>query len=191
MSPPNVTSETRIQSQFRGLSKTSPGTIRDAEENQHGAIVASTALEQIMRLSIGIGLCEPWQPPAWMDFVVLEMGIIIPSVWKFLFATAIFSREANSSTTFQTLESIPFVNEFVSNDSQPSEPILRQLSPPTHQNYQSQASHHRLQTLSIAVPSTTPSPTNPFHYLSSHVHSTLLLNGPFNFQILFQSIPPL
>ena len=29
--------------QFRGLSQTSPGTIRDAEENQHGAIVASTA----------------------------------------------------------------------------------------------------------------------------------------------------
>ena len=69
--------------QFRGLSQTSPGTIRDAEENQHGAIVVSTALEQIMRLSIGIGLCEPWQPPAWMDFVVLEMDIIIPSVWKF------------------------------------------------------------------------------------------------------------
>ena len=66
--------------QFRGLSQTSPGTIRDAEENQHGAIVASTALEQIMRLSIGIGLCEPWQPPAWMDFVVLEMDIIIPSL---------------------------------------------------------------------------------------------------------------
>ena len=66
--------------QFRGLSQTSPRTIRDAEENQHGAIVASTALEQIMRLSIGIGLCEPWQPPAWMDFVVLEMDIIIPSL---------------------------------------------------------------------------------------------------------------
>ena len=72
--------------QFRGLSQTSPGTIRDAEENQHGAIVVSTALEQIMRLSIGIGLCEPWQSPAWMDFVVLEIDSIIqiiPSVWKF------------------------------------------------------------------------------------------------------------
>ena len=41
--------------QFRGLSQTSPRTIRDAEENQHGAIVASTALEQIMRLSIELG----------------------------------------------------------------------------------------------------------------------------------------
>ena len=66
--------------QFRGLSQTSPRTIRDAEENQHGAIVVSTALEQIMRLSIGIGLCEPWQPPAWMDFVVLEVDVIIPSL---------------------------------------------------------------------------------------------------------------
>ena len=31
--------------QFRGLSQTSPGIIRDAEENQHGVIVVSTALE--------------------------------------------------------------------------------------------------------------------------------------------------
>ena len=61
--------------QFRGLSQTSPGTIRDAEENQHGVIVVSTALEQIIHLSIGIGLCEPWQPPAWMDLVVLEMDM--------------------------------------------------------------------------------------------------------------------
>ena len=52
-------------------------------------------------------------------------------------------------------------------------------------NYRFQASHHRLQTLSIPVPSTTPSPTNPFHYLSSHVHSTLLLNGPFIFRFDF------
>ena len=51
--------------------------------------------------------------------------------------------------------------------------------------YQCQASHHRLQTLSISAPSITPSPTNPSHYLSSHVHSTLLLNGPFNFRFDF------
>ena len=115
-----------------------------------------------------------------------------------LFATAIFSREANSSTTFQTLESIPFVNEFVSNDSQPSEPILRQLSPPTHQNYQSQASHHRLQTPSISVPSTTPSPTNPVYYLSSmftaRYYSTDLLISRFYFSLFLlykrtQNIP--
>ena len=51
--------------------------------------------------------------------------------------------------------------------------------------YQCQASHHRLQTLSISAPSTTPPLTKPSHYLSSHVHSTLLLNGPFNFRFDF------
>ena len=71
-----------------------------------------------------------------------------------LFAAAIFSHEVNSSTTFQTLESIPFVNEFVSSNSQPSEPILRQLSLPTHQK--------------LSVPSIPPSPTNSFHSSAKH-----------------------
>ena len=88
---PNVTSETRIQSQFRGLFKTSPGTIHDAEENQHGGIVASAALEQMMRRSIETGLCKPWQPLTRMDFVVLEMDNTIGL--EVLFATAIFSHK--------------------------------------------------------------------------------------------------
>ena len=36
---PNVTSETRIQSQFCGLFKTSPGTIRDAEKTSMVALL--------------------------------------------------------------------------------------------------------------------------------------------------------
>ena len=159
---PNVTSETRIQSQFRGLFKTSPGTIHDAEENQHGGIVASTALEQMMRRSIETGLCEPWQPLAWMDFVVLEMDNTIGL--EVLFATAIFSHKVKSSTTFHTLEPIPFVNEFVSNAGQPSEPIIRQLS--------------LLNPSNLPVPSIPTSPINPFHFSAKHhtvTYKTFLL----------------
>ena len=151
---PNVTSETRIQSHFRGLFKTSPGTIHDAEENQHGGIVASTALEQMMRRSIETGLCEPWQPLTWMDFVVLEMDNTIGL--EVLFATAIFSHKVKSSTTFHTLEPIPFVNEFVSNAGQPSEPIIRQLS--------------LLNPSNSPVPSIPTSPINPFHFCQTSQH---------------------
>ena len=125
--------------QFRGLSQTSPRTIRDAEENQHGAIVASTALEQIMRLSIGIGLCEPWQPPAWMDFVVLEMDIIIPSLWKFLFCS--LRQYSVARPTFQ----LPF---------KPSNPSrLSTNSYPTTANHPNPScDNHHLQPIKIISP---------------------------------------
>ena len=74
---------------------------------------SSAALEQMMRRSIETGLCEPWQPLTWMDFVVLEMDNTIGL--EVLFATAIFSHKVKSLTTFHTLEPIPFVNKFVSN----------------------------------------------------------------------------
>ena len=151
---PNVTSETRIQSQFRGLFKTSPGTIHDAEENQHGGIVASAALEQMMRRSIETGLCKPWQPLTRMDFVVLEMDNTIGL--EVLFATAIFSHKVKSSTTFHTLKPIPFANEFVSNAGQPSEPIIRQLS--------------LLNPSNSPVPSIPTSPINPFHFCQASQH---------------------
>ena len=159
---PNVTSETRIQSQFRGLFKTSPGTIHDAEENQHGGIVASAALEQMMRRSIETGLCKPWQPLTRMDFVVLEMDNTIGL--EVLFATAIFSHKVKSSTTFHTLKPIPFANEFVSNAGQPSEPIIRQLS--------------LLNPSNSPVPSIPTSPINPFHFSAKHhtvTYKTFLL----------------
>ena len=72
--------------------------------------------------------------------------------------------QGQSSTTFHTLEPIPFANEFVSNAGQPSEPIIRQLSllnpsefisakHPTIAykpfQFQRQALHRHLQTLPI------------------------------------------
>ena len=149
---PNVTSETRIQSQFRGLFKTSPGTIRDAEENQHGGIVASTALEQMMRRSIETGLCEPWQPLAWMDFVVLEMDNTIGL--EVLFATAIFSHKVNLQLPF--IPSNPYrwpTNSYPMQANHPN-PSYGNYPFSTHQN--------------LSVPSIPPSPTNPFNFSAKH-----------------------
>ena len=154
MSPPNVTSETRIQSQFRGLSKTSPGTIRDAEENQHGAIVASIALEQIVRLSIETGSCEPWQPPAWMDFVVLEMDNIIPLVWK-------FCSLRQYSVTRSNLQ-LPFIPSNPYRLPTNSYPMQANHPNPSYGNYP--FSTHQ----NLSVPSIPPSPTNPFNFSAKH-----------------------
>ena len=153
--------------QFRGLSQTSPRTIRDAEENQHGAIVASTALEQIMRLGIGIGLCEPWQPPAWMDFVVLEMDIIIPSLWKFFFHFVRYGNIQSRSQLFNYLSN-PRIHPVCQRIRIQRQPTIRthlaaiitfnpsKIISPKHPTiayelfpFQYQAPHCHLQTLSI------------------------------------------
>ena len=116
----------------------------------------------MMRRSIETGLCKPWQPLTRMDFVVLEMDNTIGL--EVLFATAIFSHKVKSSTTFHTLEPIPFVNEFVSNAGQPSEPIIRQLS--------------LLNPSNLSVPSIPTSPIHPFHFSAKHhtvTYKTFLL----------------
>ena len=159
---PNVTSETRIQSQFRGLFKTSPGTIHDAEENQHGGIVASAALEQMMRRSIETGLCKPWQPLTRMDFVVLEMDNTIGL--EVLFATAIFSHKVKSSTTFHTLQTHP-VCQRIRIQCRPTIRTHHTAIIPSQPIKFTSSKHPNIAYKSFPfLPSIPTSPINPFHF---------------------------